>query len=93
MKDLFLKTRKAFSQNFKPQKYLEEIKKSQNTEKMQLLAKRERYEIWNQNDMAKLYLIEIWSLRKRFQKYGLGKESGGVPVAGGDGSMKILKTQ
>lgn len=90
MKNLFSRSRKAFSDNFSPQKYLKEMKNTQRMEEIQLLAKRERYEIWNQNDMAKLYLIEILGLRNRLEKYGFGKDKG-VPV--GDGSMKILKTQ
>lgn len=91
MKNMFSRTRKAFSINLKSQETLKEmkVKKSKNLENMQILAKRERYEIWNQNDMAKLYLIEILSLKNRFEKYGIGKNKG---ISVKDNHMKVIKT-
>ena len=47
------------------------IKKNKKINEMQMLAKRERYEIWNQNDMAKLFLIEIINLNNRIEKQNL----------------------
>jgi hypothetical protein len=70
MSKLFETTRKAFSKKMKTQKTLRDIKKKRDKKlaEMQLLAKRERYEIWNQNDMAKLFLLEIIKLGERCDK-------------------------
>ena len=74
MKKLFARTRSGFAQSQGSQATLMgiKLKKNKRIAEMQLLAKREWYEIWNQNDMAKLFLIEIFNLGNRIDKQRAG---------------------
>ena len=45
------------------------LKKEQKTKKTQLIAKRDRNEIWSLNDLAKLHFIEKAKLKERLQKF------------------------